>query len=61
MLTDARVCAALKCMSTTEQMQTHRDKHTNTAGPIANLSIKSHWRDMQLFRQGHSFIILFSH
>lgn len=33
MLTDARVCASLKCASTTEQMQTHRDKHTNTAGP----------------------------
>lgn len=33
MLTDARVCASLKCASTTGQMQTHRDKHTNTAGP----------------------------
>lgn len=33
MLTDARVCASLKCASATEQMQTHRDKHTNTAGP----------------------------
>lgn len=33
MLTDARVYASLKCASTTEQMQTHRDKHTNTAGP----------------------------
>lgn len=33
MLTDARVCTSLKCASTTEQMQTHRDKHTNTAGP----------------------------
>lgn len=46
MLTDARICAALKCTSTTEQMQTHRDKHTNTAGPNTNLSIKPCWRDV---------------